>query len=350
MTSSSGKNIPAVDLEWLARMLGRDEAAIVAADWSPVGTGQVADSFRGRLLWKGEAGPETIIMKCPSSDPTSRETGINFGLYDKELSWYAALAPKTDINCPKYYGSQLDEKTGDFRLILQDCAPASQGDQIRGASLEDVRKGIAELALLHAPFFNNQAIVANELTCRNPESTKLRVDLYADCWPKFRDRYKDRLDAEILAMGDYFVRKFEQYAFRRSEDFSLIHGDFRIDNLLFGGKNDRVFVLDWQTIVEDCPMKDVAYFVGTSFADPAQRKAYEEGLLQEYFAILKLSGIAANEDALRKEYKLQALAGVVMAVFSSMLVERTERGDEMFAVMAERPGYQALELDSVSLI
>mgnify|MGYP000591916675 CR=1 FL=1 len=350
MPSALTKNIPEVDLGWLARIMDQDGAALVAADWSPVGTGQVADSFRGSLSWQGEAGPGSIIMKCPSSDPTSRETGVNFGLYAKELSWYTTLAQKTEVNCPKYYGSQIDENTGDFKLILQDCAPASQGDQIRGASLEQVRKGIAELAHLHAPFFNDEAIVTNELTRRDPELSKFRVGLYADCWPKFRARYKGRLDPEILTMGDYFERKFEQYASRKPESFSLIHGDFRIDNLLFGGMKDRAVVLDWQTIVEDCPMKDVAYFISTSFAVPAVRKAHEEALLQEYFTILKQSHVAANEDALRKEYKVQALAGVVMAVLSSMLVERTERGDEMFALMAERPGYQALELDSVSLI
>jgi len=39
-----------------------------------------------------------------------------------------------------------------------------------------------------------------------------------------------------------------------------------------------------------------------------------------------------------------------MGVLSAMLVERTERGDEMFAVMAERSGYQALHLDSLALV
>ena len=41
---------------------------------------------------------------------------------------------------------------------------------------------------------------------------------------------------------------------------------------------------------------------------------------------------------------------VLMAIFASMNVERTERGDEMFAVMAERPAWQALDLDSLSLL
>ena len=108
--------------------------------------------------------------------------------------------------------------------------------------------------------------------------------------------------------------------------------------------------LDWQTLALNCPMKDVSYFIGTSFADPALRRLHEPALLDTYFAGLRHHGLAFDEGTLLREYRLQALTGLVMAVTSSMLVERTERGDEMFAVMAERPGYQALEMNSVSLL
>ena len=40
----------------------------------------------------------------------------------------------------------------------------------------------------------------------------------------------------------------------------------------------------------------------------------------------------------------------MMAIFASMNVERTERGDEMFAVMAERPARQALALGSLEML
>jgi hypothetical protein len=33
-----------------------------------------------------------------------------------------------------------------------------------------------------------------------------------------------------------------------------------------------------------------------------------------------------------------------------MLARRTERGDEMFAVMAERPAQQMMDLDTLSLL
>ena len=48
--------------------------------------------------------------------------------------------------------------------------------------------------------------------------------------------------------------------------------------------------------------------------------------------------------------RVGALSGYFMAVFASMSVERTARGDEMFAVMAERPARQALMLGSLDLL
>ena len=39
-----------------------------------------------------------------------------------------------------------------------------------------------------------------------------------------------------------------------------------------------------------------------------------------------------------------------MAINASLHVEQTERGDRMFAAMAERPAQMALDLDSLSLL
>ena len=60
--------------------------------------------------------------------------------------------------------------------------------------------------------------------------------------------------------------------------------------------------------------------------------------------------MAVDRDALWRDYRIGALSGYFMAVFASMSVERTERGDEMFAVMAERPARQALALGSLDLL
>ena len=59
---------------------------------------------------------------------------------------------------------------------------------------------------------------------------------------------------------------------------------------------------------------------------------------------------AYDFDAAWADYRRASFAGFIMAVISAMIVERTERGDEMFATMAERSGWQALHLDALALI
>ena len=44
------------------------------------------------------------------------------------------------------------------------------------------------------------------------------------------------------------------------------------------------------------------------------------------------------------------LAGLVMAVGASMLVERTERGDAMFMAMATRHAQHILDLEAIDLL
>ena len=51
------------------------------------------------------------------------------------------------------------------------------------------------------------------------------------------------------------------------EVFSLIHVDYRLDNLLFHAKTGttEVTAADWQSITLGSPLNDVAYFIGADF-------------------------------------------------------------------------------------
>ena len=50
------------------------------------------------------------------------------------------------------------------------------------------------------------------------------------------------------------------------------------------------------------------------------------------------------------DYRRGTWAGLIMAVAASMLVERTDRGDQMFLTMADRHARHALDLDAVELL
>ena len=115
--------------------------------------------------------------------------------------------------------------------------------------------------------------------------------------------------------------------------------------------HDTPTLVDWQTCSLGNPANDVAYLIGTSFADPVTRRHEEKRLVEDYLHRREEEwGLSFDFDQFWIEYCRHAFSGFLMAVNASIYVERTERGDAMFAAMARRPAQMAIDLDSLSLI
>ena len=93
---------------------------------------------------------------------------------------------------------------------------------------------------------------------------------------------------------------------------------------------------------------DLAYFIGASFL-PEQRGVVEEELVRRYYEGLRSNGIDLPWTQMWDQYRLFATSGYIMAIVASMLVKQTERGDAMFAAMANRHGRQMIDLETLSL-
>jgi aminoglycoside phosphotransferase (APT) family kinase protein len=163
----------------------------------------------------------------------------------------------------------------------------------------------------------------------------------------FTERYAGRIDPDVSALIERFLPRLGEYQAIAPEPWTVVHGDFRLDNLLFGG--ERVAVLDWQTVRLGPSMSDVAYFIGSALS-PADRATNEEALVRDYHARLRAAGIDVSWEHCWSGYRLRGFDGLLMAMLASMLVTRTDRGDEMFMAMANRHGRQLLDLDAESLI
>lgn len=334
---------------WLERALKAPRGALRGFASTAIGTGQMCQSYRIALDWFAHPGPATIVAKCPTSDPGTRAIAAALGNYTLEINWYRELASEIPVSCPKCLHLESAENGLDFVLLLSDCAPARQGDQLAGATVAQIEAAIGEAANLHAPLWNSPRLATiswlQERTFTRDIVRTQMQPLYA----QFRERYAQRLSPEILEMGAEFVSRIDRYQDRAPHAVTIQHRDFRIDNLLFA-PDGRVFVVDWQTVGIGPGAHDVAYLIGTSIADPDVRAREERRLVALYCSRLRELGVAADESEIWEEYRLNAFSGFLMAVFASMNVQRTERGDEMFAVMAERPALQALHLDSLSLL
>jgi thiamine kinase-like enzyme len=341
-------------LGWLEQSLGAPVGALVAMKFGPIGTGQMCDSFRLCLDWENHAGPATIIAKCPSQDQHSRNVAKMVRNYELEISWYQDLAEITPINCPQCFHAQISANGVDFALLLDDRAPAKQGDQLAGADTAMMSAAIIEMASLHAAHWNSTTLEQFEWLQFGTANKELVRTLLPALYTGFRERYLDRLGPGILDMGQHLVDHIDGYLDTAPAAFSVVHGDFRLDNLLFLANPDlgkqSITVVDWQTVGIGSPVADLAYFIGTCIADPDIRAAVETELFEQYCGLIEGKGVTLDRVALWRDYRRYAYSGFIMAIFASMNVERTERGDEMFAVMAERPAKQILHLNSAGLL
>ena len=330
---------------WLAAALGRPVSELHGAE--RIGTGQMSHSHRVMFTAQDAAapGPESVVVKLASADPTSRATGVSLGLYFREVAFYRALGARIGEPLPRCHAAAYDPGEGWFTLVLEDIVGAVQGDQIAGCSVETAATAVRALAAVHAPVLGDSALgAADYLNQPNP----LTSDMLKALLTGFAERYGDRVAREHMEVCERFVPVWDQWSAQQTPPLGLVHGDYRLDNLLF--EDGACRVVDWQTVAWGAPMLDLSYFVGSSL-QVEDRREHERELVRLYHDELVNRGVTAiSWEQCWEGYRRESFAGIGMVVIATMMVERTERGDEMFMTWLARTAQQVLDLDALSLL
>lgn len=342
-----------VDAAWLTEVLrfaGYD-VTVRGVTAERVGTGQVGMNVRFRMEHDGGSDvPVTVVGKFASDDPVSRQTGIALENYLCEVRFYQLLAPTLGIRVPAIFFTDIEPESHDFVVVMEDLAPARQGDQLAGCDLEEAELAVAELAGLHGPRWNDPALLDIPwLRGRDPDGPAQTVGLWQQTFPAFVERYRDRLTADELACARGLDAVFDRYVARRDGPFTVTHGDYRLDNMMFGGPYPLA-VVDWQSPRVGAPAGDLAYFMGTGLP-PELRRRGERRLVEDYHGRLLARGVDDwSASACWDDYRRASFGGLVMAVIASMIVGQTPRGDDMFMTMYRRSAAMALDLDALGLL
>jgi hypothetical protein len=348
----------AIDAAWLTRALQAAglEAVVDGFEAAPIGTGQIGDSVRFRLTYSRacDDAPASLVGKFPSADPVSFGTGVALGNYAREVKFYRHLAATSLVSTPCCYAAEVDEGTSEFVLLMEDLAPAEQGDQLAGVTLAQAEQVIDEAARLHASHWQDQGL--DELPwvsgARAAPPSQATPEAVAALWAGFRNRYGPRLTEAQVEVGERLTAGFGRYAEMREGPRCLTHNDFRPDNMMFasarGGR--PVTVLDWQSIAFGVGAVDVAYFLAGAL--PADvRRQHESRLLDRYLDGLKALGVAGyGPEDLRRDYRGGAFLLFLTAFFASMIVKQTARGDDMFMQMIASATDHILDHDALALL
>jgi len=338
---------------WLAAAIGAGVVADFAVE--RIGTGQMSECYRVRLSYADAGcspvqGPESVVLKVAATDPVSRQTGLALGLYEREVRFYGDIAPRLGGPIAPCYHAAIETATGAFDLLLGDAGPAVVGDEIAGATTEQAALAVVELGRLHGPLLGDTSLAeAPWLNREAPLNQAMITQLYGG----FVERYGDQIAAEHRMVCEHLVATFDGYLAQEAEPGriqGLVHGDYRLDNMLFGTADaDRALtVVDWQTVSWGPALTDLSYFLGCALSTQDRHAGYE-ALLRAYHEALGPAAPITFDDV-AEGVRRQSFFGVMMAIVSSMLVERTERGDRMFMTMLERHCDHVLDTDALATL
>jgi hypothetical protein len=294
-----------------------------------VGTGQMASCYRIELTGTG-ATPASVIAKVAAPDASEMAAGG----YRAELRFYDLLAPHAQGHLARRYYSAMDGNR--FVLLLEDLAPAVQGDQIAGCSVDDLDLALANLAELQGSLWEHPAL-AEYAPATGPDPQ--RDDLFAGFmrWgtDEFVGRYAERLDPDDVAVLRTFTERARDFRADRRAPRTVFHGDYRLDNLLFRDAPRECTIVDWQTAGAGPAGHDLAYCIATSL-DPATRRRVERDLVARHATRLRAQGVDRSDDELWDDYRFGLGQGITVSVLGAVVATRTPRGDDMFTTVIAR--------------
>jgi hypothetical protein len=334
-----------------ATLSGSEQRVTVAGVRSErIGSGQMAATYRAHLTYVGTPGPASVVVKIGAGDEAARAS-IKNG-YRAEVGFLTKIAPGIDVRIPTcYYGAIADDGTR-FTIVMADEVDATVGVQAEGCSEAEAQAAIDNLVGLHAARWADPTLFDHRFFRRPTESMATRVGaLCVSAADEFTDRYRDALTGVEQATLVAAAARMGEWMLTRFEPFTVIHGDYRLDNLLFDPSGEVVAV-DWQGAIVGPAMRDVAFFLATC-VESDQRRATEDALLRRYHSALVDRGVPDYSfEECWDGYRLGMFQGPMVAMTGCVYAtgERSDGSDAMFLAMARRSSAAIVDLDVLAMI
>jgi Ecdysteroid kinase-like family len=344
-----------VTYEWLSAVLssGSTPVELSGADVAAIGTGQTGATFRvsARYVTNPDRLPDTFVIKLPAQDDTVRDR-VTIG-YQSECAFYTSVADRVRVPTPQCFYCEISEDALAYALLLADQALAVQGDQIAGCGEQEARLAVTALAGLHGPswcdpvWLDLPGIVfarPDEASAKGlGDVARMSTDITLD---KLGDRMSTA-DRETFTAAMGLVRP---WLLADQDRFALLHGDYRLDNMLFYPNASGVTVVDWQTLGVGLPARDLAYFTATSLK-PELRSAIEKDLVGEYHRALLSYGVTGyDRETCWHDYRFGMPQALLISALGFAFATSTDRGDDMVLAMLARGCKAIRDLGTLDLV
>jgi hypothetical protein len=306
-------SIEEVTPAWLAEATGLDiQDAVI--EQIGVGVGVSSALYRARLT--GPGCPPTVVVKLPALDEAAVFTSTVFSMYLREARFFAELTDQVTMRVPTCFHALVDEETSRFVVVMEDLGGLRCVDQTVGMRVADAERAVDALAGWHATWWGRaDDLVARglALSLADPIYPAVLPMVFGEGWAKLHAEGIE-LPPAIEAIGDRFADAIAGLlAALAIEPTTMIHGDFRADNLLFGD-DGSVAVVDFQLTGQGSGAYDLAYFV-TQSLEVGDAAIHEQALFDRWLDGLRAGGVAEGDlGRLWDDYRTAALFCLVYPV------------------------------------
>lgn len=366
MGTPTPTTLDAIDAPWLTEALrasgaASPDASITGFARTDLGEGEgfVGDIARLELTYASGTGPASVIAKVPTAVALNRATGKSLGVYEREVRAYDTLLADVDVPRPTTHVA-IYEATGEEEafldrmikaerlplfllrpllrkvqtdadvppciLLMEDLADADMGDQVAGCDAERAEIALRVVARMHASAWGPACPPMRHWFTNGDIVPRLFHAQYKNNRKSFERFAAERMSEH--GMGHVkAIRKSGLERIRRLHDEAprtILHGDYRLDNLFFGSDGDLVAVIDWQTTNRGPAVLDVGYFIGGSLP-PETPESVIDDLLAAYHEELVAGGVTDYSlDRLRRDYE----EGLLLLLHRMSGLDQLEFGDD----------------------
>lgn len=225
---------------------------------------------------------------------------------DGALRFHRAVGARLEGSIPTLLGGCVDRDRDTGVLLLEDVAPAAQGDVLQGCTDSQAAAVVRTLARVHAATWQLDGMPSWTPRVLAPDDWETRLDAAGERYPaivtsRVREGLRDlperaRRAADALAAGES----------------AWIHGDAHLDNVLFRPDGTAV-LLDWSGVVAGPPAVDLARVLAEG-VDAGSRPALADRLVTAYADELESHGVTLGTADLRRAVTAAAVFLVQTAV------------------------------------
>ena len=349
------KTIDEVTVDWLSAVLN-DTIEGFEVTQIGQGVGLMGDIFRVSLQRSNmaSAGPESVVVKLPSSFEDNRAQGVALGMFEAEVRFYKSLATQVSVGLPAVYLAEIIEGTADFVIVMEDLSRLTLVSQTDGMTLDQTFAAVRVLATIHAVWWDRTKAPEYEWILAMTGPRIEYVDqLLVQILPAFLEGFGHCLPEGGEALYTLFAGNYLKFnaTLAARSPWTIAHQDYRVENLMFGAEGSgEVMVIDWQGIGRGPGAYDLAYLLGGSM-DVQLRRDHEHELVKAYHDQLLLSGIAGYsfEQAFEDYGFAHLMGGLATAMVTGGTMDLSnDRGKQLVETMASRHVTAALDHDGLA--